>query len=623
MSLLNSGVRIGAAAVVVGLSLAGPQALGVAVADSAGSASVSAAGSNEPTRVIRPAVSHPGGQARHLRVPAGKSGIPAYASAVGAARVSTSVASRVGRMDGIARASVVGGARSGAALVAAAAPVVVGDVAVIPGRAQRGPAVRSAAVGAAAAQSGIVSRPVLSFLTAVLSAFGLNSPTAPANPLGALVWGWFRRVESFLGEVPAAGTPVVGTADPVTGVVTGSLNVSVPAGLPLTYTVTDLPDDGTVMVASDGTFAYVPTSFGPDTFTVTASDGVAATNQTVTVSVPSSTGLPGVVETIRVGDRPSGVAISSDGTRAYVANYGSSNVSVIDTATNAVIATIGVGEPRAIAVSPDGTRAYVLPTASQVSVIDTATNRVTATVALNGIGVEIAFSPDGTRAYVITGSRVSSALTSVTVIDTDPSSARYNSVLTTINVGENPSGIAVSPGGSEIYVTQSRSWAVSVIDAATNTITATIKVGQFPIGVAAGSRQIYVVNSYQFSNYVPPSVSVISTVSDTVIATINFTQRAGSRQQSPEKGDTWVALAPGSGGAIWVTNSFANSVAVIDCGEYISGRRPSNTVVATIGVGTTPSGIAITPDGRYAYVTNRGDGTVSVISTGTWRNDVP
>jgi DNA-binding beta-propeller fold protein YncE len=35
------------------------------------------------------------------------------------------------------------------------------------------------------------------------------------------------------------------------------------------------------------------------------------------------------------------------------------------------------------------------------------------------------------------------------------------------------------------------------------------------------------------------------------------------------------------------------------------------------------SGVAITPDGRFAYVTNRGDGTVSVISTGTRRNDVP
>lgn len=34
-----------------------------------------------------------------------------------------------------------------------------------------------------------------------------------------------------------------------------------------------------------------------------------------------------------------------------------------------------------------------------------------------------------------------------------------------------------------------------------------------------------------------------------------------------------------------------------------------------IGVGTFPFGIAITPDGRHAYVTNQGDDTVSVIDT--------
>lgn len=50
--------------------------------------------------------------------------------------------------------------------------------------------------------------------------------------------------------------------------------------------------------------------------------------------------------------------------------------------------------------------------------------------------------------------------------------------------------------------------------------------------------------------------------------------------------------------------------------------RNSGVGMDTIGVGRTPSGVAITPDCRFAYVTNRGDGTVSVISTSTRRNDV-
>ena len=43
----------------------------------------------------------------------------------------------------------------------------------------------------------------------------------------------------------------------------------------------------------------------------------------------------------------------------------------------------------------------------------------------------------------------------------------------------------------------------------------------------------------------------------------------------------------------------------------------TGVVSATITVGTSPTGLAITPDGKHAYVTNRGDGTVSVITTAT------
>ena len=67
---------------------------------------------------------------------------------------------------------------------------------------------------------------------------------------------------------------------------------------------------------------------------------------------------------------------------AYITNYGSNTVSVIATATNAVTATIPVGnEPFGVAVSRDGSRVYVANLYSNtVSVIATATNAVTATI---------------------------------------------------------------------------------------------------------------------------------------------------------------------------------------------------------------------------------------------------
>jgi YVTN family beta-propeller protein len=49
-----------------------------------------------------------------------------------------------------------------------------------------------------------------------------------------------------------------------------------------------------------------------------------------------------VLATIPVGEYPDGVAITSDGSQAYVTNWGSGNVSVIDTATQKMVDTISV-----------------------------------------------------------------------------------------------------------------------------------------------------------------------------------------------------------------------------------------------------------------------------------------
>jgi YVTN family beta-propeller protein len=69
-----------------------------------------------------------------------------------------------------------------------------------------------------------------------------------------------------------------------------------------------------------------------------------------------------------------------------VTNFLDATVSVIDTATNTVIATIPIGgipiggnRAYGVAITPDGTRAYVVTNDNTASVIDTATNTVVAT----------------------------------------------------------------------------------------------------------------------------------------------------------------------------------------------------------------------------------------------------
>src|SRR3954464_11231968 len=73
---------------------------------------------------------------------------------------------------------------------------------------------------------------------------------------------------------------------------------------------------------------------------------------------------------------------SSFAQNAYITNQNSSSVSVIDTATNTVLATVFVGlKPYGVAVSPDGSKAYISSTGvNTVSVIDTGTNAVIATI---------------------------------------------------------------------------------------------------------------------------------------------------------------------------------------------------------------------------------------------------
>jgi YVTN family beta-propeller protein len=88
---------------------------------------------------------------------------------------------------------------------------------------------------------------------------------------------------------------------------------------------------------------------------------------------------------------------------------------------------------------------------------------------------------------------------------------------------------------------------------------------------------------------------VIDTASNTVTATVFV----GS---TPEG----IAITP-DGAFAYVTNLGSGNVSVID--------TATNSVTATATVGSFPDGVAITPDGAFAYVTNRGPDNVSVIET--------
>jgi YVTN family beta-propeller protein len=216
-----------------------------------------------------------------------------------------------------------------------------------------------------------------------------------------------------------------------------------------------------------------------------------------------------VTATMPVGIGPTGVAVSPDGTKVYVANEVSNNVSVIDTATNQVTATVPVGNyPDGVAVSPDGQNVYVAnQNDNTVSVINTTTNKVTATVPVGTGPFGVAVTPDGSNAYLTNfyGNTVS-------VINTT-----NNTVTATVNGLNMPNGVSVTPDGQKVYVTNYASNNVSVINTSTNAVTATVPVGAYPQGVSVtlDGKKVYVANGGN------NNVSVIDTTTNDVTATVN------------------------------------------------------------------------------------------------------
>lgn len=202
-------------------------------------------------------------------------------------------------------------------------------------------------------------------------------------------------------------------------------------------------------------------------------------------------------------DAPSGVAVSPDGRRAYVANAGSpdhpsATVVMVDLGTQTVTATVRVPpRPMALALTPDGRRLLVASIGSTaapagaLTVIDTAARHVVSTIPLASTPGDVTVSPDGRIAWcVITGASTYSPGAAVTV---DLAKAI---VVGSVPVGVDPDGVVVAPDGRRTYVANYFDDTVSVIDTTTRTVVATVPTGSGPSGLAVDQRRhtVWVAN---------------------------------------------------------------------------------------------------------------------------------
>lgn len=270
MNKARTATRVGAAAFALALSLAGPQAVGVASANGSDTDSASAAESSSAG--VSGAASRKPASARTAR--ASRSA----AAAGSAARQSAVVRAEVPAPAGERRTSTPAARPRAASATAPVLPADAEETTVAPPKltsaepesAPRLEAVRASReiAPATATPSGVL----WDINTAVISVFDATQnwlTSLPANPISDLLEGALLLVRRSLFSQPATVDPVQ-TITTATGQILGTLGAVSPQASPLSYTLTSAPLLGAVEVSPDGTYVYTPgTDFSEyDTFTV-------------------------------------------------------------------------------------------------------------------------------------------------------------------------------------------------------------------------------------------------------------------------------------------------------------------------------------------------------------------
>lgn len=298
-----------------------------------------------------------------------------------------------------------------------------------------------------------------------------------------------------------------------------------------------------------------------------------------------------VVATLPTGVGPHEVAVSPDGRRAVVADYGTgqapgSTLTVIDVPEARVVTTLDLGEYRrphgVVWHAPD--RLYVTAEARKalvevdpaVGAGDSAVRRAFDTG--QEVSHMVAVAPDGSRAYV---ANIGSG--TVTAIDLDAGEK-----LGDVETGAGAEGIAVGTDGKRVWVTNRAADTVSAVDTASLEVVATVEPGSFPIRaeVTPDGRWVLVSNARS------GTISVIDAESAEVTRTVELGVEAEDAegrllQLTREGGEgspvpIGIEIAP-DGKRAWVAAANADAIAILDLTEW--------KVVGTLTAGKEPDGM--------------------------------
>jgi uncharacterized protein len=329
---------------------------------------------------------------------------------------------------------------------------------------------------------------------------------------------------------------------------------------------------------------------------------------------------------VGVGQQPVAIAVNETTNKAYVANHGSSSVTVIDGETRKSVATVKTGSsPEGIAVNPVTNRVYTAnPGDGSVTVIDGATDTIQATVRAGSYPQAVAVNPVTNRVYV-----ANNYGHNVTVID-----GATHTVIATVRVGQGPRGIVANPVTNKVYTVNYGSKDATEIDGATDEAIS-IPTGKHPWTIAADVRadKVYVVNEgssslsilsgagggaiqdvsvgdIPFAVTVNPATNtayVLSYAGNTMAEVDGATGKV-KRTVHLATHPSAIAVDPKSN-RVYIANQNTSSVLVLD-GE--TGDR-----VATVKAGALPYAMAVDETAGLVYVANRESGDVTIIDART------
>ncbi len=177
----------------------------------------------------------------------------------------------------------------------------------------------------------------------------------------------------------------------------------------------------------------------------------------------------------------------------------------------------------------------------------------------------------------------------------------------TVTVGGTPFSAALTPDGKYLYVTNLED--VKVIDTVTNKVVASI-TEKFSLGIAITPDGKYAYVAHSTSD--PPTASVISTATNTVVATITLAHIANGGIAITHDGK--YAYLTNSEGWVMVISTETNKAIenIFIAPQNPDWTDPTNN--ATLRSYSAPDAIAVSPDDTYAYVgTSQGDNRVIVI----------